>query len=96
MTTITRAVDAHAHVFGGPEFPFSPHTLYHPHPSQMGTPEKFLAVLAAHGRTHGLLVGAGPYEYDNRVMVKAIADSNGHFKGVGIVRAQRRIVKVSL
>ena len=87
MTTITRAVDAHAHVFGGPEFPFSPHTLYHPHPSQMGTPEKFLAVLAAHGRTHGLLVGAGPYEYDNRVMLKAIAESNGHFKGVGIVRA---------
>src|SRR4051812_44605949 len=65
MTTITRAVDAHAHVFGGPEFPFSPHTLYTPEPSQMGTAEKFRAVLAAHGRTHGLLVGAGPYEYDN-------------------------------
>ena len=75
MTTTDRAVDAHAHVFGGPEFPFSPHTLYHPHPSQMGTPEKFRAVLAAHGRTHGLLVGAGPYEYDNTVMLKAIAES---------------------
>ena len=87
MTTITRAVDAHAHVFGGPEVPFSPHTLYQPHPSQMGTPEKFRAVLAAHGRTHGLLVGAGPYEYDNRVMLKAIAESDGHFKGIGIVRA---------
>src|SRR4051812_6416027 len=86
MTTITRAVDAHAHVFG-PEFPFSPHTLYHPHPSQMGTPEKFRAVLAAHGRTHGLLVGAGPYEYDNRVMLKAIAESDGHFKGVALVKA---------
>src|SRR5207253_4724728 len=54
---------------------------------QMGTPEKFRAVLAAHGRTHGLLVGAGPYEYDNSVMPKAIAESEGHFKGVGIVRA---------
>ncbi|MDB5810914.1 MAG: hypothetical protein JWN94_3036 [Betaproteobacteria bacterium] len=87
MTTIARAVDAHAHVFGGPEFPFSPHTLYTPDPSQMGTAEKFRAVLAAHGRTHGLLVGAGPYEYDNTVMLKAIAESDGHFKGVGIVRA---------
>ena len=44
-------------------------------------------MLAAHGRTHGLLVGAGPYEYDNRVMLKAIAESDGHFKGVGVVRA---------
>jgi len=87
MTTITRAVDAHAHVFGGPEFPFSPNTLYTPHPSQMGTPEKFHAVLAAHGRTHGLLVGAGPYEYDNRVMLKAIAESDGRFKGVALVKA---------
>ena len=69
MTTTARAVDAHAHVFGGPEFPFSPDTLYTPHPSQMGTPAKFRAVLAAHGFTHGLLVGAGPYGEDNRCKI---------------------------
>ena len=82
MATITRAVDAHAHVFCGPEFKFSPDTLYTPHPSQMGTPAKFRAVLAAHGRTHGLLVGAGPYGEDNRCMLQAIAESDGHFRGL--------------
>ena len=87
MTTITRAVDAHAHVFCGAEFPFSPDTLYTPHPSQMGTPAKFRAVLAAHGRTHGLLVGAGPYGEDNRCMLQAIAESDGHFKGIALVKA---------
>ena len=87
MTTITRAVDAHAHVFGGAEFPFSPETLYTPHPSQMGTPAKFRAVLAAHGRTHGLLVGAGPYGDDNRCMLQAIAESGGQFKGIALVKA---------
>ena len=87
MTTNTRAVDAHAHVFGGPEFPFSPETLYIPHPSQMGTPAKFRAVLAAHGRTHALLVGAGPYAEDNRCMLQAIAESGGAFKGIGVVKA---------
>ena len=54
MSTVTPAVDSHAHVFGGAEFPFSPETLYTPHPSQMGTPAKFRAVLAAHGMTHVL------------------------------------------
>ena len=87
MSAITPAVDSHAHVFGGAEFPFSPETLYTPHPSQMGTPAKFRAVLAAHGLTHGLLVGAGPYGDDNRCMLQAIADSGGHFKGVGLVKA---------
>ena len=79
------AVDSHAHVFCGKEFPFSPTTLYTPHPSQAGTPEKFLAVLDFHGFTHGLLVGAGPYGRDNRCMMKAIADSKGRFKGVALV-----------
>ncbi len=87
MTTITRAVDSHAHVFGGAEFPFSPDTLYTPLPSQMGTPAKFRAVLAAHGLTHGLLVGAGPYGEDNRCMMQAIAESGGHFKGIALVKA---------
>ncbi len=87
MTTITRASDSHAHVFGGAEFPFSPDTPYKPHPSQMGTPAKFRAVLAAHGMTHGLLVGAGPYGEDNRCMLQAIAESDGHFKGIALVKA---------
>ena len=74
------AVDSHAHVFCDNSYPFSPDTLYTPHPSQMGTAKKFREVLDFHGYTHALLVGAGPYGSDNRCMLSAIAESNGRFK----------------
>ncbi|TSA41454.1 MAG: 2-pyrone-4,6-dicarboxylate hydrolase [Betaproteobacteria bacterium] len=87
MTTV-RAVDSHAHVFCGDRYLYSPDTLYQPHPSQAGTAAKFRAVLDAHGLTHGLLVGAGPYGPDNRCMFDAIAASGGRFKGIALVKAQ--------
>lgn len=83
--TAARAADCHAHVFCDQAYPFSPDTLYHPHASQAGTPAKFRAVLDAHGFTHGLLVGAGPYGPDNRCMLSAIANSGGRFKGIALV-----------
>ena len=83
--TAARAADCHAHVFGNDAYPFSPDTLYHPHASQAGTPAKFRVVLDAHGFTHGLLVGAGPYGPDNRCMLSAIANSGGCFKGIALV-----------
>ncbi|HEX2829727.1 MAG TPA: amidohydrolase family protein [Burkholderiales bacterium] len=82
------AVDSHAHVFCDKSYAFSPETLYHPHPSQMGTAKQFRAVLDFHGFTHGLLVGAGPYGADNRCMLSAIAESNGRFKGVALVKPE--------
>ncbi len=85
--TAVRAADCHAHVFCGDSYPYAPDTLYEPHPSQAGTAAKFRAVLDAHGITHGLLVGAGPYGPDNRCMLKAIADSGGRFKGIALVTA---------
>jgi len=85
--TDTRAADCHAHVFCGEEYPYSPETVYRPHPSQAGTAAKFQAVLDAHGFTHGLLVGAGPYGSDNRCMLEAIAASAGRFKGIALVKA---------
>ena len=87
MTTV-RAVDSHAHVFFGDSYPYSSDTLYQPHPSQAGTAAKFRAVLDAHGLTHGLLVGAGPYGPDNRCMLDAIAASGGRFKGIALVKAE--------
>jgi predicted TIM-barrel fold metal-dependent hydrolase len=87
MTTTPRAVDSHAHVFCGDTYPYSPDTLYKPHPGQAGTAAKFRAVLDAHGMTHGLLVGAGPYGADNRCMLNAIAGSGGRFKGIALVKA---------
>ena len=79
------AVDSHAHVFG-PGHVFAPDIPYVPHPSQQGTAAEFQAVLAAQGLTHGLLVAAQPYLYDNSCMLEAIAGSGGRFKGIALVR----------
>lgn len=86
MTT-GRAVDAHAHVFCNGNFPLSPERLYTPHPCETGTAKQFAAVLDAHGFTHGLLVGAGPYRPDNSCMLSAIRASNGRFKGIALVKS---------
>lgn len=79
------AVDSHAHVFA-PGHPFAADLPYVPHPSQQGTAAQFRAVLDAHGLTHGLLVGAQPYLYDNTPLLRAIAGSAGRFKGVALLR----------
>jgi predicted TIM-barrel fold metal-dependent hydrolase len=83
-----RRVDSHAHVFcGNNKYPFEADREYTPHPTQLGTPERFAAVLDAHGFTHGLLVSAGPYGSDNRCMLEAIAGHGGRFKGIALVNA---------
>jgi predicted TIM-barrel fold metal-dependent hydrolase len=79
------AVDSHAHVFA-PGHPFASDIPYVPHASQQGTPAQFRAVLDAHGFTHGLLVAAQPYLYDNSVLLKAIAGSGRRFKGIALAR----------
>ncbi|MCC7484611.1 MAG: amidohydrolase family protein [Burkholderiales bacterium] len=86
MTGFAPAADCHAHVFCGPEYAYSPEAVYEPDPSQAGTAAKFRAVLDAHGLTHGLLVGAGPYGADNRCMLEALSASGGRFKGIALVR----------
>ena len=80
------AVDAHAHVFCGLDYPLSPQRLYTPHPVEAGTAVQFSAVLDAHGFSHALLVGAGPYRPDNSCMLSAIAVSKGRFKGIALVK----------
>jgi predicted TIM-barrel fold metal-dependent hydrolase len=86
--TFPKAVDSHAHVFcANDKYPFSVDREYTPHPTQRGTPERFAAVLDAHGLTHGLLVSAGPYGSDNRCMLEAIASHRGRYKGIALVEA---------
>lgn len=79
------AVDSHAHVFC-PTHSFARDIPYTPHPSQQGTAAQFQAVLTSHGLTHGLLVAAQPYLYDNGCMLEAIAAAGGRFKGVALLR----------
>src|SRR5262245_51895295 len=78
------AVDAHAHIFDR-RFSFDAKAHYIPDPSQQGQPHEFLTVLRVHGFSHGLLVGALPYAYDNRPMLSAIAESGGRYKGIALV-----------
>jgi predicted TIM-barrel fold metal-dependent hydrolase len=78
-------VDSHAHVFASCHA-FAPDIPYTPHPSQQGTAPQFRAVLESHGLTHGLLIQAQPYLYDNSCMLEAIATSAGQFKGIALVR----------
>jgi len=79
-------VDCHAHVFSG-GFPLSEKRAYTPRPDQAGTPAQYAAVLASHGFTHALLVGAQPYDTDNSCLLAAIAASHGRFKGIALVDA---------
>ena len=77
-------VDSHAHVFD-PGRPFAAERNYTPEDSQIGTVERFLAVLDHHGLSHGLLVAAEPYGTDNRCMLDAIAAAGGRLKGIALV-----------
>lgn len=79
-----RAADCHAHVFGEATYAFAANPAYLPDPIQRGTAKDFLAVLDAHGLTHGLLVAAQPYGRDNRCMLDGIAASGGRLKGVAL------------
>jgi len=81
------AADCHFHVFGDlHRYPLAPDIVYQPAPSTMGTVEQLLAVFDAHGITHGLAVGAGPYGTDNRCLLDGIAASGGRLKGIALVR----------
>ena len=85
--TNAKGVDSHAHVFCvNNKYAFAADREYTPHPTQLGTPERFGAVLDAHGLTHGLLVSAGPYGPDNRCMLDAIAAHGGRFKGIALIK----------
>lgn len=77
-------VDCHAHVFGH-GYPMSPVSDYRPDPSQIGTVARFLAILDAHGLSHGLVVAAEPYGTDNACMLDAIAAAGGRLKGIALV-----------
>jgi len=77
-------VDCHAHLFAH-GYPMTPAADYVPDPGQIGTVERFLAVLDAHGLSHGLVVAAEPYGPDNACMLDGIAAANGRLKGIALV-----------
>jgi predicted TIM-barrel fold metal-dependent hydrolase len=83
---VSRAADCHAHVFCRSRFGYAPDAAYEPHSSQAGTVARFLAVLEAHGLSHGLLVGPEPHGTDNRCLLESLAAGNGRLKGIALVQ----------
>lgn len=77
-----RAVDCHAHVFR--------HDLPMPDPRRApsgydATPESYLAVLAEHGMTRGVLVQPSFLGTDNQYLVGALIRYPSHFRGIAVV-----------
>ena len=87
-TTQAPRVDCHAHVFDLRRYPYAPEPGYKPLPNEAGTVEGFLAVLDAHGFTHGVLVNpTTSYGTDNRCMLDALERGAGRLKGMAVIDA---------
>lgn len=77
------ACDAHCHIFGpGDRYPYAPNRTYTPPDAPL---ENFTALQAILGLKRAVLVNASCHGTDNRVIVDAIAQSNGRYRGVANV-----------
>lgn len=75
--------DCHTHIYGPwDRFPLPANAAYTP------APAPFSDLLALHQRLgieHGVLVQAAPYGTDHSAILAAIAESGGHYRGVGLI-----------
>ncbi|WP_262500152.1 amidohydrolase family protein [Pseudomonas sp. EZ-C24] len=75
--------DCHTHIYGPwDRFPLPADAAYTP------SPAPFTDLLALHQRLgieHGVLVQAAPYGTDHSAILAAIAESGGHYRGVGLI-----------
>jgi predicted TIM-barrel fold metal-dependent hydrolase len=79
-----RGVDCHAHVFDR-NAPFARDPGFVPSPNEMGTARDFLAVLDAHGLSHGVIVGSMCYGADNTCLLDALDLAAGRLKGIALL-----------
>lgn len=74
------ATDAHCHIFGpGDRYPYAPDRTYTPPDAPL---ERFKELQATLGLTRAVLVNASCHGRDNRVILDAIAQSAGRYRGV--------------
>ena len=75
--------DCHTHIYGPwARFPLPANAAYTP------APAPFSELLALHRRlgiSNGVLVQAAPYGTDHSAILAAIAESGGHYRGVGLI-----------
>ena len=77
------AVDTHAHIIDPARFPYSPQAAYRPQGQEIGTLERYLAVLDANRISHAIAVQpTSGYLYDHRCVLDAVARSNGRLRAV--------------
>jgi predicted TIM-barrel fold metal-dependent hydrolase len=86
MSIAITGVDCHAHIFD-PDLPLAFEPGFVPQPNEMGTVGNYLAVLDAHGLSHGVLVSSMCYGTDNTALLDAIAVGSGRLLGIAIVDA---------
>lgn len=78
-----KAVDSHAHVLDPERFAYAPDAKYRPAGQEIGTLERYLAVLDAHAISHALLVQpTSGYTHDNRCMLDATERSGGRLRAI--------------
>ena len=77
------ACDAHCHIFGpGSDYPYAPGRKYTPPDAPL---ERFRELQATLGLTRAVLVNASCHGVDNTVILDAIAQSGGRYRGVANV-----------
>jgi predicted TIM-barrel fold metal-dependent hydrolase len=86
-TTSEPAIDCHVHVFDPLRFPYAADAWYCPEPAETGTAAQLSQVLDAHHVRHALIVGPNSgYGLDNRCLLDALAQGQGRYKGIAVVR----------
>ncbi len=82
MTTALTAVDCHAHVMRR-DAPLAPNR--HSAPKRDCSVEEYLALLDAHGISHGVLTAPSFYGTDNALLLDALDRADGRLRGTVIV-----------
>jgi predicted TIM-barrel fold metal-dependent hydrolase len=78
-----KACDAHCHIFGpADKYPYAPNRSYTPPDAPL---ERFKALQALLGLERAVLVNASCHGRDNTVILDAIAQSEGRYRGVANV-----------
>ena len=77
------ACDAHCHIFGpGAKYPYAPDRSYTPPDAPL---ERFVELQKTLGLSRAVLVNASCHGVDNTVILDAIAQSGGRYRGVANV-----------
>ena len=77
------ACDAHCHIFGpGDKYPYAPDRSYTPPDAPL---ERFIELQKTLGLSRAVLVNASCHGVDNTVILDAIAQSGGRYRGVANV-----------